>query len=106
MPGWFFVRHEVPSKTLHYTFSQVSSEQAWAKIYGAGSDLDILLKKLDVDLWLAEKDRWPVRIDIRTAAESAAMVVSHEWTCCWTLETRTAPTYGLSPHSSSTAVKR
>jgi hypothetical protein len=54
-------------KTLHYTFSQVSSEQAWARIYGAGSDLDILLKKLDVDLWLAEKDKWPVRIDLRSS---------------------------------------
>ena len=63
MPGWFLVRREVLSKTLHCTFSQVSSEQARAKIRGAGSDLDILLKKLDVDLWLAEKENLPVRID-------------------------------------------
>lgn len=54
-------------KALHYTFSQVHSEQAWAKIYGPGSDLDILLKKLDVDLWLAEKDKWPVRMEIRSS---------------------------------------
>lgn len=54
-------------KSVHYTFSQVSSEQAWAKIYGKDSDLDILLKELDVDLWLAEKDQWPVRIDIRSS---------------------------------------
>jgi len=54
-------------KSLHYTFSQVHSEQAWAKIYGPGSDLDILLKKLDVDLWLAEKGNWPVRIDTRSS---------------------------------------
>ena len=51
-------------KTLHYTFSQVSSEQAWAKIYGPGSDLAILLKKLDVDLWLAEEGNWPVRMEL------------------------------------------
>ena len=51
-------------KSLHYTFPQVHSEQAWAKIYGAGSDLDILLKKVDVDLWLAEKGNWPVRMEI------------------------------------------
>jgi len=50
--------------SLHYTFPQVHSEQAWAKIYGAGSDLDILLKTLDVDLWLAEKGNWPVRMEI------------------------------------------
>jgi hypothetical protein len=53
--------------TLHYTFSQVSSEQAWAKIYGAGSDLDILLKKLDVNLWLEEKGNWPVRIELSSS---------------------------------------
>jgi hypothetical protein len=29
--------------------------------------LDILLKELDVDLWLGNKDRWPVRIDIRSS---------------------------------------
>jgi hypothetical protein len=53
--------------SLHYTLSQVHSEQAWAKIYGRGSDLDILLKELDVDLWLAQKGNWPVRIDIRSS---------------------------------------
>jgi hypothetical protein len=51
-------------KTLHYTFFQVHSEEAWAKIYGPGSDLDILLKEIDVDLWLEEKDNWPVRMEL------------------------------------------
>jgi len=51
-------------KSLHYTFSQASSPQAMAKIFGAGSDMDILIKTLDVELWLAEKDEWPVRLDI------------------------------------------
>jgi hypothetical protein len=51
-------------KSLHYTFSQVSSENAMARIFGAGSDMDILIKTLDVDLWLAEKDEYTVRMDI------------------------------------------
>jgi len=50
-------------KTLHYTFSDAFSEGAMGKIYGEQSDMGILLKNLDVDLWLAEKDNWPVRID-------------------------------------------
>jgi len=53
--------------SLHYTFPQVHSEQAWAKIYGTGSDLDILFKTLDVDLWRAEKGNWPVRMEIRSS---------------------------------------
>jgi hypothetical protein len=53
--------------SLHYTFPEVHSEQAWAKIYGTGSDLDILFKTLDVDLWLAEKGNWPVRMEIRSS---------------------------------------
>lgn len=51
-------------KSLHYSFSQASAPQAMAKIFGAGSDMDILIKTLDVELWLAEKDKWPVRLDI------------------------------------------
>ena len=51
-------------KSLHYSFSQVSSPEAMAKIFGPGSDMDILIKTLDVELWLAEKDEWPVRMDI------------------------------------------
>ncbi len=54
-------------ETLHYTFPEVHSEQAWAKIYGPGSDLDILLKELDVDLWLSEKDNWPVRMKLSSS---------------------------------------
>jgi hypothetical protein len=54
-------------KTLHYTFPQAHSEQAWAKIYGPGSDLDILLKEVDVGLWLEEKDNWPVRMELSSS---------------------------------------
>lgn len=51
-------------KTLHYTFSQAPSPEAMAKIFGPGSDMDILIKTLDVELWLTEKDEYPVRLDI------------------------------------------
>jgi hypothetical protein len=51
-------------KSLSYTFSQVSSPESMAKIFGAGSDMDILIKTLDVKLSLAEKDGWPVHLDI------------------------------------------
>lgn len=54
-------------KTLHYTFPQVSSEQAMGKIFGPESDMGILLKKLDVDLWLATEGGWPVRMDIHSS---------------------------------------
>lgn len=54
-------------EALHYTFSQVPSEQAMSKIFGAESDMGILLKKLDADLWLAEKDNRPVRIDVSSS---------------------------------------
>jgi hypothetical protein len=51
-------------KSLHYTFSQASAPEAMANIFGQGSDADVLIKTLDVELWLAEKDGWPVRMDI------------------------------------------
>lgn len=51
-------------KSLHYSFSQVSSPEAMAEIFGSASDMAILIKTLDMDLWLAEKDGWPVRMDI------------------------------------------
>lgn len=51
-------------KSLHYSLSQASAPQAMAKIFGPGSDMAILIQALDVELWLAEKDRWPTRLDI------------------------------------------
>jgi len=51
-------------KTLHYSFPQVPSQQAMAKIFGPSSDTVTLITAVDVDLWLAEKDGWPVRIDV------------------------------------------
>ena len=29
--------------------------------------MDILLKKLDVDLWLSEKNNWPVRMNLSSS---------------------------------------
>jgi hypothetical protein len=54
-------------KTLHYTFTQVSSEEAMGKLFGIQSDMGILLKELDVDLWLAEEDNSPIRIDVSSS---------------------------------------
>lgn len=50
--------------SLFYTFSQASLPESMANIFGPGSDMDILIKTLDVELWLAEKDERPVRLDI------------------------------------------
>ena len=51
----------------HYTFSDAPSGQAMATIFGAGSDMDILLRAMNVEVWLAEKDGWPVRMDIQSS---------------------------------------
>ncbi|MDP2949740.1 MAG: hypothetical protein Q8P22_09425, partial [Chloroflexota bacterium] len=37
-------------KALHYTFSQIPTQQAMVKIFGSGSDMDVLLRALDVDV--------------------------------------------------------
>jgi hypothetical protein len=51
-------------KSLHYSLPQASAPQAMAKIFGVSSDMAILIKTLDVELWLAENDKWPVHLDI------------------------------------------
>jgi len=53
--------------TLHYSLTDVFSEQGMAQIFGAGSNMDILLKRLNVDLWLAEDEGWPARMEIRSS---------------------------------------
>jgi hypothetical protein len=52
--------------TLHYSFSQVSS-QATATLFGVGSDMDFLLRILDVEIWLAEEDNRLVRIEVESS---------------------------------------
>jgi hypothetical protein len=54
-------------KALHYTFSQTPAQDAIAKTFGAGSDMEVLLELLDVDVWLQEKDLWPVRIEVQSS---------------------------------------
>lgn len=52
---------------LHYSLPDVLSEQGMAQIFGAGSEMDILMKKLNVELWLAEDGGWPARMEIRSS---------------------------------------
>ncbi|MDP2949129.1 MAG: hypothetical protein Q8P22_06290 [Chloroflexota bacterium] len=52
--------------SFNYTFSQIPTQQAMAKIFGSGSDMDVLLRALDVDVWLETKDGCPVRIKVRS----------------------------------------
>lgn len=54
-------------KALHYSLADVFSEQGMAQLFGAGSEMDILLKRLNVDLWLAEDGGWPARMEVRSS---------------------------------------
>ena len=54
-------------KALHYSLADVFSEQGMGQIFGVGSEMDILMKKLNVELWLAEDDGWPARMEIRSS---------------------------------------
>ena len=51
-------------ESIHYSFSQVPSQQAMAMIFGPDSDTVSLITAADVELWMAEKDNWPVRIEV------------------------------------------
>lgn len=51
-------------KALHYTLPEVSAGQVLAKIFGSESDVTLVISKLDVDVWLAREDGWPVRMEI------------------------------------------
>ena len=57
-------------KTLHYHFDDVHSEEAIARIPAIGAgELSEALKRFQVDVWLAEKDGWPVRVELRSSGE-------------------------------------
>ena len=49
----------------HYTFAAVTSGRAMATIFGPGSDMDVLIRTIHVEVWVAEKDGWPVRMDVQ-----------------------------------------
>jgi hypothetical protein len=65
--GDFLFEHTNGVEALHYTFPGVHSEQTWAKSYGPEADLGILLKELDVGLWLSEKGNWSVRMKLSSS---------------------------------------
>lgn len=51
--------------TIHYSFAEVASGQAMPKMFGSGTDMHLVLHKLSVDVWLEDRDNWPVRMEIR-----------------------------------------
>jgi len=51
-------------ESIHYSFSRIPSQQAMAMIFGPGSDTVSLVTLADVELWMAEKGNWPVRIEV------------------------------------------
>jgi ABC-type glycerol-3-phosphate transport system substrate-binding protein len=55
--------NDVPAR--HYAFLDTPSGQAIATIFGAESDMAILIRAMDVEVWLAEDGGWPVRMDIQ-----------------------------------------
>jgi len=52
-------------KTLHYSFPKAAAQQSLSKIFGAGSDMDLLIHTLDVDLWLSDDDEELVRLEFQ-----------------------------------------
>jgi hypothetical protein len=51
---------------LHYTLADVPSGQSWGLIFPE-SDMAILFQTMDVEVWLAEEDGWPLRMDIQSS---------------------------------------
>jgi hypothetical protein len=50
-------------KTLHYAFPKFATQQGMAAIFGGGSDMDLLIKSLDVNLWLSDDGKELVRLE-------------------------------------------
>lgn len=53
--------------TVHYHFAAVHSEKGAAHIFGYESDMAVLLKQFDIDVWLAEDGQWPARMELRSS---------------------------------------
>jgi len=53
-------------KALHYVLPATPSGQTIATIFGATSDMAILMQTMDIEVWTAEKDGWPVEMDIQS----------------------------------------
>jgi len=54
-------------KAQHYTLADIPAGSSMALIFGAESDMALLFQSVDVELWVAEEDGWPVRMDIQTS---------------------------------------
>ena len=52
-------------ETIHYTFLKNASPQGVAKVFGESSDMDLLIKTLDVNLWLSEDGDELVRLEFQ-----------------------------------------
>lgn len=55
--------------THHYSFSDVAAGEALAVVFGAQSDLARFIEKVSVDVWLADKEEWPARIEAKGAGQ-------------------------------------
>jgi len=51
---------------LHYVLPATPSGQTIATIFGPTSDMAILMQTMDIEVWTAEKDGWPVEMDIQS----------------------------------------
>lgn len=49
----------------HYAFPATPPGQAVATIFGPQSDMAVLFQAMNVEVWVAEKGGWPVRMDIQ-----------------------------------------
>lgn len=51
--------------TIHYALEEVVAGDSMRTMFGSGSDLHLVVHKVSVDIWLEERDKWPVRMEIR-----------------------------------------
>jgi hypothetical protein len=53
--------------TRHHTFFSIPSGQAISTILGPESDMNLLLQTMNVEVWVAEKDGLPMRMDLQSS---------------------------------------
>jgi hypothetical protein len=51
--------------TIHYALEEVVAQDSMKAMFGSGSDLHLVVHKVSVDIWLEERDKWPVRMEVR-----------------------------------------
>ena len=52
-------------KTLHYSFARNASPEGVGKVFGPGSDMELLIHTLDVDLWTSTDGNELVRLEFQ-----------------------------------------